>query len=194
MPATGSEGASGPPRGVRGRRAWRLCWAGAGAIALGRCAAPGEGRTLGTDLGTFNVQATQDTNECGAGALGESARFAFDVELARADTELFWDGVVGGRVGPELSFEFESSVSVELRPARGEDTGCSILREDRITGVLESDGAGEVTGFSAEMRFDFAAWVDSACTAEEQSQADLPRLPCRMSYALSARRTRAPAP
>jgi hypothetical protein len=193
-PATGSKRSSWPHRAVDALYAAAPCWAAAGAMALGCSAAPGEGRTLGTDLGTFSVQAAQDLNECGPGAVGESARFAFDVELARADAELFWDGRVGGRIGPDLGFELEASVSVELRPARGEDAGCSILRQDLISGVLSNDAAGEITAFSGEMRFDFAALADSACTAEEQDEAQLPRLPCRMSYALSARRTRAPAP
>jgi hypothetical protein len=193
-PATGSRGSSWLHRAVDSRHVGALCWAAAGATALGCGAASDEGRTLGTDLGTFSVQAEQDLNECGPGAVGESARFAFDVELARADTELFWDGRIGGRIGTDLGFELEASVSVELRPARGEDAGCIILREDLISGVLSNDAAGEITAFSGEMRFDFAAQADSACTAEEQDQAQLPRLPCRMSYALSARRTRAPAP
>jgi hypothetical protein len=190
-PATGSEGSSWPRRAVDAGHVGALCWV-ASALALGCSAAPGEGRTLGTDLGTFSVEAEQDINECGPGAVGESARFAFDVELARADAELFWDGRVGGRIGPDLGFEFEASVSVVVRPARGADAGCSILREDLISGVLSHDAAGEVTAFSGEMRFDFAALADSTCTVEEQDQAELPRLPCRMSYALSAQRTRAP--
>lgn len=193
-PAIGSEASSWPRRATDTRRPWAQHWAGACALALGCSAAPGEGRSLGTDLGTFRVQAERNVNECGPGALGESARFSFDVELARADTELFWDGV-SGRVRPDLSFDLEASVSVELRPARGQqDVGCGILRNDLISGVLRSDAAGDVLAFSADMRFDFAARADSACTGEEQDQAGLPRLPCRMSYALSAERTRAPAP
>jgi len=193
-PATGSKASSWPRRALDARHVGALCGVAAGAMAVGCSAAPGDGRALGTDLGTFSVQAAQDLNECGPGALGESARLAFDVELARADAELFWDGRVGGRIGADLGFELEASVSVELRPARGEDAGCTILRDDLISGVLSADAAGEITAFSGEMRFDFAALADSACTAEEQDQAELPRLPCRMRYALSAQRTRAPAP
>jgi hypothetical protein len=161
--------------------------------AFGCSAEPGAGRSLGTDLGTFGVEATQNTNECGPNALSSPAAFTFDVELARADSELFWDAR-GGRIGPELDFEFSASSSFELRPARAAIAGCSIVRDDRITGVLQPDGSGALTTFSADMRFDFAAGAGSACTAEEQDEADLPRLPCWMSYALSGRRTRAPRP
>jgi hypothetical protein len=163
-------------------------------IALVGCSAePGTGRSLGTDLGTFAVEATRSTNECGPGALGNPAAFTFDVELARADGELFWDAR-GGRIGPDLDFELSASSSFELRPARGAIAGCSIVRDDRISGVLQPDASRSLTAFSAEMRFDFAAEVGSACTAEEQDEADLPRLPCWMSYALSGQRTRAPRP
>jgi hypothetical protein len=163
-------------------------------IALGCSGAPGAGRTLGTDLGTFGVEATRRVNDCGPGALGESERLSFDVELARAETELFWDGRVGGRLGRMLDFEFATRQSFELRPARGADAGCAIARDDVIVGVLEPDATGELTAFSAEMRFDFATTRGSTCTAEEQALAELPRLPCRMSYALEGQRTRAPMP
>jgi hypothetical protein len=183
-----------PHRGVNTWRGAASCRAAAGAMALACSGPPGAGRTLGTDLGTFGVEATRGTSECGPGALGSTARFAFDVELSLADTELFWDGRVGGRIGPELDFEFVASSSFELRRARGADAGCTIVREDLVSGVLEADASGALTAFSGEMRFDFAASAGSACTGEEQEQAELPRLPCRMSYELTGQRTRAPGP
>jgi len=152
------------------------------------------GRTLGADLGTFHVTAAAETNECGPGALGSSERFEFEVDLARADTELFWDENVGGRLGPELDFELAARVIVELRSARLEDAGCSVLREDLVSGRLEPDTRGEVTSFTGTMRFDFAETAGSTCTGAEQDAARLPRLPCRMSYDLIGHRTRAPEP
>src|SRR5436190_3328175 len=89
-----------------GRRAAR--WLAAGAMTFGCSGPPGAGRALGTDLGTFGVEAAIGTNECGPGTLGSTAEFAFDVDLARGDGELFWDGV-GGRIGPELDFEVSAS-------------------------------------------------------------------------------------
>jgi hypothetical protein len=182
-----------PPSGLN-PALWAARWAAASAFAFGCSGAPGAGRTLGADLGTFGVEATRRMNDCGAGALGESAQLSFEVELARADTELFWDGRVGGKLGPMLDFEFTTRQSFELRPARGADAGCGIVREDFIAGVLEPDTSGELTAFDAEMRFDFAATRGSTCTAEEQALAELPRLPCRISYALDGQRTRAPRP
>lgn len=165
-----------------------------GCLLLTACfAEPGEGRTLGTDLGTFSVQASEEANDCGVGALGSKPRLSFDVELARSDTELFWDGS-GGSVAPDLGFELAASVRYELRPVRGADPGCAIRRQDAITGSLLADDSGAVTAISAAMVFEFDAEPESACTPREIDDADLLILPCSMRYALDGRRTRAPRP
>ncbi len=152
------------------------------------------GRTLGADLGTFQVEADETTNSCGVDALGRAPSFAFDVELARADTELFWDGHVGGTIRASLQFEFATLVSVSLRPSRAADPGCTITRTDRISGALRADPGGDVTAFSAAMSYDFSLELGSQCSFEEGAGAGLERLPCSMSYVLDGRRTRAPAP
>jgi hypothetical protein len=161
--------------------------------SLGCSARPGEGRSLGTDLGTFSVEATREANTCGPNALDNPSQFAFDVELARADTELFWDGS-GGRLGTSLDFELGAAVRTSLRAARGLDGGCSIVRDDGIAGMLAADDSGAITSFTGAMAFAFAATPESTCTLEELEAADLPQLPCRMSYALRGRRTRVPMP
>jgi hypothetical protein len=156
-------------------------------------ASPDSGRTLGSDLGTFSVDAARALNDCGPNAVGNPRRFSFDVELARDGAELFWDGNVG-TLDTSLAFELTASVRIELRAARGEDGGCNIVREDLIAGELAGDAADEITSLTGEMHFAFSATRESTCTLEEQADADLPRLPCSMSYALSGRRTRAPMP
>jgi hypothetical protein len=166
-----------------------------GALLLGACSAkPGQGRSLGADLGTFGVAASRSANDCGPGALGSMLRLSFEVELTRADTELFWDGRFGGRIGADLAFDVAAEARFELRPAQAPDPGCVIERLDSISGVLEADDAGAITGFTADMLFEFAAEADAACTVRELSEADLPSLPCSMLYALDGRRTRAPEP
>ncbi len=162
-----------------------------GGALVGCSGTPGTGRTLGTDLGTFRVDATQAANDCGPNAVGSEPELVFDVELARADTELFWDGR-GGTLGPDLEFELEVSLDVELRPARGALAGCTVVRDDRIVGDLRPDAAGALSTFTGEMRFDFAATPESTCTLEELGSAQLSRLPCGMSYTLDGQRTRAP--
>jgi hypothetical protein len=168
------------------------CLLGSACLSCG--ATPGDARSLGDDLGTFGVQADQLRNACGENALGSTERWTFDVELTRADTELFWDGRIGGTVAASGAFEISALVSVTLRSPRGPDTGCRIARDDSISGTLVSDGAGSVSAFSGEMSFEFSAEPDSTCTLDEQDAAGLPELPCGMSYALQAVRTRAPTP
>jgi hypothetical protein len=166
----------------------------AGALSLGCSGPPGAGRSLGEDLGTFAIEGTLGANDCGPGALGSPPELAYDIELARADAELFWDGRIGGRIGADLQFEVSASTSVVLRAPRNADAGCTIVRDDHIAGALEPDTSGEVIALRAELRFAFSVRAGSTCTAAEQDGADLPSLPCRVSYALSGRRTRAPEP
>jgi len=161
------------------------------ALSCAACSREG-GRTLGDDLGTFSVQASESDNDCGPGALGSTPQLSFDVELARADTELFWDGR-GGNIGADLAFEVIAGTRVALRPAGGADPGCAVARQDSISGSLRADPAGAVTALTGAMRFDFAAEPDAECTPRELGEADLPALPCSMTYALEGRRTRAPA-
>lgn len=181
--------------GVNTRRTASFACALAGMVwgVVGCSARPGEGRSLGADLGTFSVDAEREANTCGPNALGNPRQFAFDVELMGADTELFWDGN-GGRLGASLDFELGASVRTELRSARGSDAGCGIVRDDRIAGLLGADDSGAVTSFTGDMEFAFSTTPESTCTLEEREAADLPQLPCRMSYALRGRRTRVPMP
>lgn len=166
---------------------------GVACVAVGCSASPGEGRSLGADLGTFSVEAERGDNDCGTRALDNPVEFTFEVDLERADTELFWGGSPG-TLSAGLDFELEAAVRVELRAPRAEDPGCSLSRADRIAGVLTEDADGAVTSFIGEMAFAFSAPPESTCTLDEQQAAGLSRLPCRMSYALQGRRTRAPMP
>jgi hypothetical protein len=191
-------------RGPRGearerRRQWLVAkgtaLASLPALLLVACGGPpGAGRRLGDDLGTFSVEASEVDGGCGGGALGSAPRFQFDVELSRADSELFWDARVGGTIDASLEFELATSTSVALRPARGADPGCAVLRDDFIWGVLEADAAGTVMGFTGNMRFSFKGAEGSACTLDDAAEADLQRLPCSLSYELEGSRTRAPEP
>ena len=162
------------------------------ALALG-CSGPArDERTLGDDLGTFNVAATETENTCGAGALGSSESFAFEVELARSYTELFWDGRVGGAVDASLAFEFKADVRVELRAPRAAQPGCAIVRNDEVFGVLEAAPGGAVTGFAASMTYAFEPEPDAECSLTDLESSGLPVVPCRMEYALAAERIRTP--
>jgi hypothetical protein len=155
---------------------------------------PGAGRQLGQDLGTFHVEAREILNSCGPGALGSMASFAFDVELARADSELFWNGQIGGQIQASLEFELLAEISVTLRPPRGALPGCSVQRRDQVTGTLRRDTNGALAAFTGAMQYDFAPELASACTPDEQQAAGLASLPCSLRYVLEGQRTRSPEP
>jgi hypothetical protein len=161
--------------------------------ALVACSGPpGAGRRLGDDLGTFQVEAVEAANTCGPAALGSSESFDFEVELARADSELFWDGRASGQVRAALDFEVATENTFVLRRPVGPDGGCAITRRDGVSGTLRSNTAGEIDAFVGEMTYDFAEALVSACTAEDQQAAGLRLLPCRLRYELDATRTREP--
>jgi hypothetical protein len=164
-----------------------------GSLLAAACSGPpGAGRQLGEDLGTFHVEASEALNTCGAGSLGSQASFDFEVELSRADSELFWDGRIGGEILASLEFEFSAEISVILRPPRAPRAGCVIARQDRISGALRPDATGAIATFAGTMRYSFAQPAATDCTIEEQQSAGLTLLPCSMSYGLTGQRTRAP--
>lgn len=163
------------------------------ALVAAACSGPpGAGRSLGDDLGTFGVAATETENTCGPGALGSPESFDFEVDLSRAHSELFWNGTVGGRIDASLAFEVRAGVRVELRRATPADPGCVISRTDEITGVLEEQPPEGIVGFAAVMSYAFESASAEGCARGVPDEYDLPVLPCRLGYMLSARRERAP--
>ena len=164
----------------------------AAAPSLGCSGPPGAGRQLGADLGTFHVAASEAENGCGAGVLGASSRFEFEIELSREHSELYWGRRRGIVLYPSLAFELEASMILPISERRPGVPGCAIQRLDHIEGTLEARSDGEVTGFAASMSYAFAADPTAPCSFDDQLVAGLPRLPCQMSYGLEAERTRAP--
>jgi hypothetical protein len=163
-----------------------------GAALVACSGPPGAGRRLGDDLGTFQVAAVESGNTCGPEALGSAESFEFEVELARADSELFWDGRASGRVQAALDFEIATENTFVLRRPVGPDGGCAVTRRDGVSGTLRANATGDIDAFLGEMTYDFAEAVASACTAEDQQAAGLRLLPCRLRYRLDATRTREP--
>jgi hypothetical protein len=162
------------------------------AATLACSGAPGAGSRLGDDLGTFHVTASQLTNDCGAGALGATASFAFDVELQRDYTQLFWGGQ-SGRMESGDGFDVAAIVRVPVGTPSAIATSCVIERDDHVSGSFESTADGGFEGFAATLSYSYASDPTTPCTLDLQSRAGLPELPCSMNYALRGQRTRAPA-
>lgn len=171
-------------------------------LALGGCAemfGTDNPHEPGSELGVYHVSAVQQTNSCGAGALGSSASWEFDIELARGEQgQLFWGNgsqVIVGQIGSDgRSFSINSAVEVDMRTE--ETLGmppCSLRRDDSASGVLDAED-NDVGGFVGSMSFAFSPTVDSECSdlVPPSETPILVALPCSMSYQLDASRTAAP--
>jgi hypothetical protein len=177
---------------ARERGCGRCAYWALAAATLACSGTPGAGSRLGDDLGTFHVTASQLTNDCGAGALGATATFAFDVELQRDYTQLFWDGQ-SGRMESGAGFDIAAVVRVPLDTANAAATSCVIERDDHISGTFQSDAGGGFQALTATLSYSFASDPTTVCTLDAQARAGLPDLPCSMNYALRGERTRIPA-
>ncbi|AUX42050.1 hypothetical protein SOCE26_034750 [Sorangium cellulosum] len=156
----------------------------------------------GTALGTFHVVGEQRRNSCGAGALGATRSWEFDVALARDEGALFWNNggsVIEGVIeDDQVSFVIESRVVVDMRAGDAPPgPPCSVERRDQARGEL--DGAGEdVAAFEATLSYDFAPTAGSHC--EDLVVGDLSvapvfdALPCWMDYDLTGTRSGPPPP
>ena len=161
------------------------------ALAAACSGPPGAGLLRGEDLGDFRIDASQQSNDCGAGALGEAQEFDFQVQLSSLPPEFFWDARAAGRLSGD-DFSVETRLRVTVREARGETAGCSVSRLDTITGTLERDDEGAVVALSGAMTYAFGSGPAAECSAADIVEAGLERLPCAMSYALAGLRSRAP--
>lgn len=169
----------------------------------------------GTALGAFHVVGTQTSNACGAGALGATSLWEFDVDLARGPDVLFWNNgatVIQGSIGDDqVSFSIGGQVVMNMRAA-GMPPGppCSIERRDAARGTLGSAG-DDVEGFTATLAYGFAPTAGSSCAdlvlggldvvvpdvgVEQGSNANVlfAALPCAMAYDLKAKRSAEPEP
>jgi hypothetical protein len=159
----------------------------------------------GDALGTFHVVGTRTTNQCGEGALGATATWEFDVDLARDEGAVYWDNgaqVLTGALDDDgVTFSIDATVVVDMRDeATAGYPPCSIARTDAARCALD-DAGDDVEAFSGTLRYDFAPTTGSSCGdlvlngASEFPPAGDPvfeTLPCGMVYELAATRTAAP--
>jgi len=149
----------------------------------------------GDSLGTFRVAATLDSSSCGAGALGSSDVWEFDVGLSRRDQNLYWlngeEAIPGSIAADGVSFAFDTRVAVVVEPAGKGRLGCTVWRSDQASGTLGA-ATTDVVSFDGRLRFQYAAQATSDCSELIGVEGGFLGLPCEMAYELSGARIAAP--
>ncbi len=148
----------------------------------------------GDELGTFHVVGRMDVSSCGPGALGSKPVWEFDVKLSRDGDDLYWlngQEPIYGRISADgVTFSFDTQSAITTRPAKGALPGCTVIRRDLASGVLQ--GSGEVSGFSGDMRFGYAPTEVSDCTDSVGDDGGFAQLPCEIRYHLDAAKVAKP--
>lgn len=146
----------------------------------------------GDFIGVFKVEAEQDANTCGAGALNAPAAWTFEVRLSREVGIAYWNNgaelITGQLDADKHSFKFDTSVIVDMRDANSAPwlEPCSVKRHDVSSGKIGDDD----TTFSGKLSYDFAPTAGSECSDLVMSDPQVfTALPCGMTYTLEAKRT-----
>ncbi|HEY4105766.1 MAG TPA: hypothetical protein VGM44_17825 [Polyangiaceae bacterium] len=150
----------------------------------------------GDRLGTFHATGTLSGDTCQASAiLGETSSWAFDVQLSRDGSTLYWlngEEAIPGTIAEDgESFAFQSGVEVTLQAAEGARPGCTVARSDVASGVLGSSTI-DVASFTVNMSFAYSAEAGSVCSNWVGVAGGFASLPCTVSYNLTAMRTALP--
>lgn len=147
----------------------------------------GDAKVPGEPLGTFEVIAELDSSTCGAGALGSTDLWEFEVQLSKDYDQLFWlNGreVIPGRIARDgESFEFDTRVQVEVLEPEPGRLGCTLNRRDRASGQLDYRREA-VTSFSGRLTFAYIPTTDSDCSPLIGVEGGFSVLPCEMKYDL----------
>lgn len=142
----------------------------------------------GDELGTFHVVGRMESSTCGPGALGSTDVWEFEVKLSRDGRDLYWlngkEPIYGRLAADGVTFSFDSRSAITTRQAHGAAPGCTVVRRDLASGVLQ--GSEVVTGFSGALRFGYAPTEDSECSDLVGIDGGFAQLPCEMGYQLDA--------
>lgn len=157
----------------------------------------------GTPLGTFHVEATLKATTCGAAP----NPWAFDVKLAHDTTKLYW--IQGGAPieGPIQTTTMKASLvsktveTVRAADAKTQQAACTLARSDALDVVLEDAAGATVTdaastmALSGTLTYAFAPGSAQDDCSDQVSSAggDYDALPCSVTYAITAVRTKAPS-
>jgi len=150
----------------------------------------------GDRLGTYHATGKLVSDSCQAAVLGVSGDWQFDVKLSRESHTLYWlngaEAIPGTIANDGVSFDFQSGVEVTLQAPKSGQRGCVIVRRDSASGSLSSSSTTDVPRFDVDMSFSYAVKSGSECAGFVGVEGGFAGLPCKVSYALSAKRTALP--
>jgi hypothetical protein len=151
-----------------------------------------DAKAPGDMLGVFQVQGDLKESSCGAGALGATDSWAFEVKLSRFENDLYWlngqETIVGDIASDGRSFSIKSDVQVKVSdPGRGKP-GCQVLRTDDAEGRL-SDSGTDVESFKGTLGYAYAAVSGSDCSDWIGSPGAVTVLPCTITYSILGERS-----
>jgi hypothetical protein len=150
-----------------------------------------DAKAPGDLLGIYGVEGKLEESSCGEGALGAAEHWSFDVKLTRYEDDLYWlngaEAIVGSIARDGRSFSFQTRIEKEVQPGKHGRAACIVARDDRASGRL-SDSGTDVEGFEGELSFGYRALEGADCTGWIGTPGSVLRLPCDMSYSMSAER------
>ena len=166
------------------------------ALLLSGCLSDQPGTTNpkepGDLLGTYQVDGSLATSTCGAGALGSSSSWDFEVKLTRFEHDIYWlngqEALVGDIASDGRTFSITTDVDVKVSDPMGAKRGCTVVRHDDAEGKLSAAGT-DVKSFDGTLSFSYDALAGSDCTEWVGTEGAVELLPCSMSYDIAGERS-----
>ena len=151
----------------------------------------------GTQLGTFTVDATLTTNDCGIDP--GASPWVFTVKIG-VDPGTIWEqgsAPVAGKFTAAHVATLNSTSTLAVGGA-GVDAGgaCVMERDDALSATFVPDPAiaGNYESFSGTLAYTFKEWAGSGdCSGQLSANGgQYAKLPCTMGFEISAKRTALP--
>jgi hypothetical protein len=145
----------------------------------------------GTQLGTYRVVATLQTNTCGNG-LGAPNPWTFDVQLSQQGSTLYWSWLDGS--APLSSTLSDNAVSLTNSQTSNVDSTadggagpCTMQRADTVQVTLGS--GSPPASFKGAVRYAFSVSGGADCSDQlSAAGGSYDALPCSVTYSTTATR------
>ena len=143
-------------------------------------------------LGTYQVAGALTASTCGAGALGSSSSWNFEIKLTRSENDIYWlngqEALVGDIASDGRTFSITAEVDVPVSDAMGAKRACTVVRDDDAEGKLSASGT-DVTSFDGTLSFSYGELAGSDCSSWVGTQGAVAVLPCSISYDITGERS-----